>query len=402
MPKFQYTAWEMSGQQVSGVLNAPSKQDALSSLAARQLFPVSVESSEPQSEVGRQRERRVGARHLVVFYRQLSDLLRSGVPLLRSLELLERQSASPALRSVVQDVREQVADGERLATAMRRHPRVFGQLAVSIVRAGEEGGFLEDVLRRTADFTEHQLELRGRVVGAMIYPAFLMVFMTIVVVAMLVFFVPGFEPIFEQLKEQGELPWATTALMGISDFLARFWFVALIALAAAGYGVSHWVRGEAGRRRFDRFRIRAIGLGPVVRSLAISRFCRILGTLLGNGVPILQSLDIAKDATGNVVLSEAISAASENVSEGKTLAEPLAASGQFPEEVVEMIAVAEEANNLEQVLIDVAESMERRTHRLLDLLVRMLEPLMLTVMAMLVLFVVAALLLPMLRSSSII
>ncbi|MEZ6072298.1 MAG: type II secretion system F family protein [Pirellulales bacterium] len=401
MPKFQYTAWEMSGQQVSGVLNAPSKQDALSSLA-RQLFPVSVESSEPQSEVGRQRERRVGARHLVVFYRQLSDLLRSGVPLLRSLELLERQSASPALRSVVQDVREQVADGERLATAMRRHPRVFGQLAVSIVRAGEEGGFLEEVLRRTADFTEHQLELRGRVVGAMIYPAFLMVFMTIVVVAMLVFFVPGFEPIFEQLKEQGELPWATTALMGISDFLARFWFVALIALAAAGYGVSHWVRGEAGRRRFDRFRIRAIGLGPVVRSLAISRFCRILGTLLGNGVPILQSLDIAKDATGNVVLSEAISAASENVSEGKTLAEPLAASGQFPEDVVEMIAVAEEANNLEQVLIDVAESMERRTHRLLDLLVRMLEPLMLTVMAMLVLFVVAALLLPMLRSSSII
>ena len=402
MPTFQYTAWEMSGQQVSGVLNAPSKQDALSSLASRQLYPVSVESTEAETSASAQRTRRVGGRHLVVFFRQLSDLLRSGVPLLRSLELLERQSTSQSLRSVVQDVREQVADGDRLATAMRRHPRVFGPLAISMVRAGEEGSFLEDVLRRIATFTEHQLELRNRVAGAMVYPAFLMVFMTIVVVAMLVFFVPGFEPIFDQLSEQGELPWATTALMGISEFLQRFWLLGLVAIVAAVYGFSQWLKGEAGRERFDRFRIRAVGLGPVVRSLAISRFCRILGTLLGNGVPILQSLEIAKDATGNVVLSRAIGNASENVSEGKTLAEPLRSCGQFPEEVVEMISVGEEANNLEQVLIDIAESMERRTHRLLDMLVRMLEPVMLTVMATLVLFVVAALLLPMLRSSSII
>jgi general secretion pathway protein F len=217
-----------------------------------------------------------------------------------------------------------------------------------------------------------------------------------------VFFVPGFEPIFEQLAAQGDLPWATTALMAISNFVQHYWLLGLLAIAAAGYGFRQWISGEAGRERFDRFRIHAVGLGPVVRSLAIARFCRILGTLLGNGVPILQSLEIAKDATDNVVLSGAIHNASENVSEGKTLAEPLRSCGQFPEEVVEMIAVGEEANNLEQVLIDIADSMERRTNRLLDMLVRMLEPVMLTVMASLVLFVVAALLLPMLRSSGIV
>jgi general secretion pathway protein F/type IV pilus assembly protein PilC len=402
MPDFQYTAWEMSGQQVTGTLNAPSKQDALSSLASRQLFPVSVESAEKPTSVAGGRGRRVAGRHLVTFFRQLSDLLRSGVPLLRSLELLQKQSPNQTLTAIILDVREQVAEGERLATAMRRHPRVFDPLAISMVHAGEEGSFLEDVLRRIAMFTEHQLELKSRVMGAMIYPAFLMVFMTIVVIVMLVFFVPEFEPIFERLSQQGELPWATTALMAISGFATYYWFVGVGVIVAAGYGMKKWLEGESGRERFDRFRIRAIGLGPVVRSLAIARFCRILGTLLGNGVPILQSLRIAKDATGNVVLSRAIGDASENVSEGKTLAEPLRACGQFPEEVVEMISVGEEANNLEQVLIDIADSMEQRTNRLLDTLVRLLEPVMLIVMAALVLFVVAALLLPMLRSSNII
>jgi general secretion pathway protein F len=404
MPDFQYVAREISGRQVTGVLTAATKHDALGSLAAKQLFPMRVEAVEAANK----RAARLGfgggvsGRHLVLFYTQLSDLLRSGVPLLRSLELLERQSGNATLRSVLQDVREQVAEGKRLAEAMQRHPKVFGDLSVSMVRAGEEGSFVEDVLRRIATFTEHQLELKNRVVGAMVYPAFLMVIMTLVVAGMLIFFIPKFEPIFARLEEQGTLPWATTALMAMSGFAQDYWWLALIIIVGGGFALTRWLATEKGRELFDEFRLRAFGIGPVVRSLAVARFCRILGTLLKNGVPILLSLRIAKDATGNIILSRAISDAADKISEGKSLAKPLGACGQFPEEVVEMISVGEEANNLEQVLIDVAESMERRTNLLLDMFVRLLEPLLLTMMAGVVMFVVVALLWPILQSSSII
>ena len=401
MPEYEYIAREMSGQQVTGVLSASSKQHALSSLASLELFPVRLEPAEKaevrQSRIGRH----VGGRHLSLFYTQLSDLLRSGVPLLRSIELLEKQARHPTLRMVLQDVREHVADGSPLAGALNRHRRVFGELAVSMVRAGEEGSFLEDVLKQIAVFTEHQLELKNRVVGALVYPIFLLVAMTLVVAGMLVFFVPKFEPIFDRLSERGSLPWATTMLMAVSDFAQQHWLLGFVGLGVFIYAGISWSKTESGRDRIDVFRLNAVGMGPIVRSLAIARFCRILGTLLQNGVPILHSLSIAKDATGNRLISRAIAAAGEDISEGKSLAKPLADSGQFPEEVVVMITVGEESNNLEQVLIDVADSMERRTNRLLDMFVRLLEPILLTVMAGIVLFVVVALLLPILQSSSI-
>ncbi len=401
MPDFQYIARELSGRQVTGVLSAASEHDALGSLAAKSLFPVRIalaDGAKTQSQLVRGRVR---ARHLAVFYTQLADLLRSGVPLLRSLELLERQTSQNTLKHVIQDVKEQVADGTRLAESMRRHPRVFGELAVSMVRAGEEGGFLEDVLKRISAFTEHQEELKARVVGAMVYPMFLLVMGGGIVVAMLTFFVPKFTPIFDRMAERGSLPWATTALMSLSESMQVYGLVFAGLIAGGAYFLIRYVKTEEGRFRYDRYRLVAFGVGPIVRSLAIARFCRILGTLLKNGVPILQSLRIAKDATGNQVLSQAIGDAAENVSSGKALAEPLRGSGQFPEEVVEMIAVGEEANNLEQVLIDIAENMERHTNRRLEMFVRLLEPLLLLLMAGIILFVVAGLMLPILQSSGV-
>jgi general secretion pathway protein F/type IV pilus assembly protein PilC len=401
MPDFSYIARELTGQQVTGVVTAGSQQDALAVLSSRQLFPVRVDLAEtPQSRRSFFRKR-VRARQLAIFYSQLADLLKSGVPLLRSLELLEQQATNPALENVLQDIREHVADGERLHEAVNRHRKVFGELVVSMIRAGEEGGFLEEVLKRTAAFTDHQEDLKGRVVGAMVYPAFLAVFGSLIVIVLLVEFVPRFEPIFERMNERGQLPWATTALLGMSDFAQKYWMLVAAGLAAGFYGLRRAIQTETGRWRVDQLRLRAYLLGRIIKSLAVARFCRVLGTLLRNGVPILQSLRIAKDATGNVVLSSAIEEASDNVSEGKSLARPLAASGQFPDDIVEMISVGEEANNLEQVLVDIADNLERRTNRELDLGVRLLEPLMLVVMAAIVLFVVVALLLPILQSSSI-
>ena len=400
MPDYTYIARETTGSQVTGTLTAGSEQEALSSLAARSLFPVKIDMAKESVSQQKQSGRRVSSKHLTTFYSQLADLLKSGVPLLRSLTLLEGQTSNKALKFVINDIKDQVADGTRLYDAMKKHPKVFNDLAVSMVRAGEEGSFLEDVLKQIAAFNQHQDELKGRVIGAMVYPIFLMTVGTAIIIVMLVFFVPQFEGIFSQMKETGSLPGATTALLGMSNWLKNEYKLLFLGIAGIVAGIYMYLKSDEGLLNYDKFRLKAPGLGPVVRSLAIARFTRILGTLLKNGVPILQSLRIAKDATGNRVLSETIGTAADNVSGGNALAEPLGASGQFPKEVVEMISVGAEANNLEQVLIDIADNQERKTNSQLDLFVRMLEPLLLLVMAGAVVFMISALLLPVLRMSS--
>ncbi|MBX3444955.1 MAG: type II secretion system F family protein [Planctomyces sp.] len=401
MPDFTYVARELTGKQVAGSIAAQTQQEALASLAAKQLFPIQIELAEASVEAQKQVTRRVRPRHLSIFYSQLADLLKSGVPLLKSLELLEHQATSPALKAVLQEVRAEVADGTRLNEAMRRHPKAFNDLVISMIRAGEEGGFLEEVLKRVAAFTDHQEELKGRVIGAMVYPLFLMGFGSIVVSVLLVYFVPKFEPIFSRMEERGDLPWATTALMAMSRIAQSYWYLGVLAVGGAVYGVNQWLSTREGRMQLDRIRLRTVGLGRVVRSLSIARFCRVLGTLLRNGVPLLPSLRISKDASGNSVIAQAVDVAADSISSGKSLARPLAASGEFPIEIVEMISVGEEANNLENVLIDIADTLERRTNREVDMVVRLLEPLMLLVMAAIVLFVVIAILLPILQSSGI-
>ena len=404
MPEFQYTARELTGREVAGVLTAATQAEAASSLTGRSLFPLSIALAEEEVQQQKYAGRKVKVRLLATFFSQLADLLRSGVPLLRSLDLLDRQTKVGSLKLVLGDVRGRVADGTPLATALGQHPRVFNDLIVSMVRAGEEGGFLEDVLKRIATFTDHQEDLKGRVLGAIAYPTFLVVTGFTVVTIMIVWFVPKFEPIFDRRSKQGELPWATTTLLGISGFLQapliegsilQVWMLMLAVLLGAIFGGSMWSRTETGRWLTDSLRLKI----PVNRSLSTARFCRILGTLLHNGVPILNSLRIAKDASGNQVLARAINTAADAVQDGKSLAGPLGASGEFSDEIIEMIAVGEESNNLEQVLINISENLERRTYRQLELGVRFLEPLMVMMIAGVILFVVAALLLPVFQSS---
>lgn len=402
MPDFDYIARELTGKQVAGTLTAGSEKDALTILQSKSLFPMRIGPSEATRKQAVTGSRRVPGRYLTIFYNQLSDLLRSGVPLLRSMQLLEDQTSHSGLRFVIQDVREQVAEGTRLNDAMRRHPKAFNSLTISMVRAGEEGGFLEDVLARVAAFNDHQEELKGKVTGALVYPLFLMGVGSIIITVLLVWFVPEFAQIFGRMEEQGKLPWATTTLMGFSRWLQDWWYLIFPTLiGGVVWLVMHVSSSTEAQAKLDEFKLKAPGLGRIVQNLAVARFCRMLGTLLGNGVPILQSLRIAKDASGNVVLSQAIGNAADNVSGGKSLAVPLRASGQFSKEIVEMIAIGEEANNLENVLIGIADSLEKTTARKIDVVVRMLEPVMLLIMATVVTFVIAALLLPILNMSSV-
>ncbi len=391
MPEFRFVARQLSGQEMTGTLTAANRPEVVNVLAGRSLTAVKVEPFVVKPTVIR---RRVPARVLAAMYSQLADLLHAGVPLLQAIDILREQDSHPALASVLTNVHEKVADGSSLADAMRLHPRVFQSLATSVVRAGEEGGFVEESLKRIAMFTDRQEDLKSRVIGALVYPAFLMVTGIAVVVALLVYFVPSFEPLFERLKEQGNLPLPTIVLMSVSGFMQDFGWWLLFPVVGLAWWLIRYVKSDKGRYWFDKCRLDLKGVGAIVRSLAIARFCRVFGTLLQNGVPILRSLQIAKDASGNQVLASAIGKAAENVSEGKSLAQPLSASGQFPKEFIEMIAVGEKANRLEQILLDFATTLEDRTNRRIDLLVRMLEPAMLLVMAVLVLFVVVALLLP--------
>jgi len=302
----------------------------------------------------------------------------------------------------LREVHVKVADGETLADALSLYPRAFNELSVSMVRAGQEGGFLEDVLERIAHFTEHQEDMKAKVIGALAYPVFLALTAFVVLIVLVVFFVPMFEPIFKRLDEQGELPFLTVALVGISRTIIAYWYLLPILIGGMVFGWWQLTASDGARYWLDSMRLRLPVIGNVYLNFALSRFTRILGTLLRNGIPILQSLKIAKDSTGNRVLSTAIADAAEHVTAGNKLAEPLASCKYLPRDIVEMISVGEESNQLEKVLLDTADALDRRTSRQLELMIRLLEPVMLLVMAVIILLVVLGLLLPVFKMSKVV
>ena len=396
MPDFAYVARDFKGQRKTGTVTANSQREVISQLDALSLFPVEITAAKGSSTV---RTRRVSGQVMANAYNQLASLLRSGVPLMRALTVMSQQASKPALKAVLEDIKSRVEDGEPLPEAMARYPRVFNDMAVNMVRAGMEGGFLEDALERVASFTEQQEDMKGRAMGALAYPIFLGCVGSAVVMVLIIFFVPKFEPLFGTLREKGQLPWATDALLAFSNFLQAYWWLILAVIAAAFFAMFKFLSTEAGKTWFDWAKIKVPMFGAIFLNLAVARFCRVLGTLLGNGVPILKSLDISRNAAGNRILSTSIEAASQNITAGEKLATPLAASGHFPAQVTEMIAVAEESNSLDKVMVQISDSLERTTFRRLDVMVRLLEPLMLLIMAALVFFIVLALMVPLLNSS---
>jgi general secretion pathway protein F/type IV pilus assembly protein PilC len=397
MPDFAYIARDLTGQKVSGTLSAQSEREVISILSGKSLFPVQVSSG---NVVAPGAHLKVRGQVMATVYSQMAALLRSGVPLLRSIAVLRDQSSNKNLKTILDEVYRRVEEGTTLADAMIRFPRAFSEMAINMVRAGGEGGFLEDALERVATFTEQQEDLKGRTIGAMVYPLLVGSAGAIVVTGLIVFFVPKFAVMFDRLRQRGELPWATDMLLWISDTTRQWgWLILLVGAIAFVWARVRFSTPE-GRRLADLIKIKVPMAGHIFLNFAVARFCRVLGTLLHNGVPILKALEISRDASGNRVLSEAIAKASENISGGHSLAGPLAGSGHFPKMVVEMIAVAEESNTLDQVLVQLADDLEKRTSRQLDLAVRLLEPIMLIILAIVVLIVVVALLVPVMKMSS--
>ncbi len=394
MGNFRYIALSLTGERVAGTLAGASEQAVLAELESRRLTPVTIE--EEASEGGRRRG--VGARALGTAYMQLSDLLRAGVPLLRSLQLIAGRKKQTRLTQAMRDVSQGVADGEEMAEAMGKRPEVFPRVHVAMVRAGEKGGFLEQVFERLGSFVLAQAEMRSKVIGNLIYPSVLIAFGGVMLGVIFGFFVPMFRPLFEQIP--GGLPMPTRVVLGVSSLVADYGLLTLVGVVGVVLG-ARWLLSTP---RAARWWSRAWTFSPVVgtlgRAMAVARFCRMLGTMLGNGIPILSAMQIAKEAAGHRLLEEAIERASEAVRAGGQLSVPLGESGLVSEDVVEMIAVAEAANNLDKILLTVAETLEARVDRLLGNAVRLLEPLMLVGIGGVVVFVAIALIMPMTQLTS--
>jgi len=389
MPVFEYVAKKTSGERVAGQISGHSAQAIVADLESKSLVPVSVRERTGVSDKG--------VRAMATFYRQLGELLHSGVPILRALQLLARSKSNPKLGFVIGRIAEDVSDGEGLAESMAKHPRTFPTIHIAMVRAGERGGFLEEGLKRRAMFLNRQAELRSTVISSLIYPMVLVVVGTIVVVSVMVIFVPKFRSMLEGI---GTLPLPTRIVMAGSDLLTAHGWVALIAAAAIA-GLIFWAKQQKEFRAWvSRKSLHLWIIGPLLSSTAVARFCRILGTLLANGIPMLQAMTISKEATGNAVMVEAIEKATRSVQSGETLAEPLSASGMFEEDVIEVIRIGESANNLEEVLVSIAETIESRVDRLLSTAVRLIEPLLLLVLGATLLFIILALVVPLVLLSA--
>jgi general secretion pathway protein F len=397
MATFAYRARNARGEQINGTLVADTEIAAARMLDERSLLPVEVAELKAAGgsllggSAGRVSPSKVG-----VFYEQLADLLRAGVPVLRALKVLGEQSGSPGLTRVLREVHEGVAGGDALADAMEKHPRVFPQLHVAMVRAGEKGGFLEDVLSRLSDFVARQDALRNKFIGAMIYPAVLLTVLTAAVTIVMVYVVPR----IKDLLESQNLPLASRIVFGFSTMIEHHFLEIIGVILVLVIALVALKRSEAGRLAWARFQLRAPGFGKLYTMISLCRFCRVFGTLLANGIPVLHALRIAKDSAGNPILSDMIDEAADSVAEGDTIADPLAAKKLFPPAMIDMIAVAEESNTLEKVLIEMANTQEERTGRQIDLFVRLLEPALLLVMGVVVGFVAVALLLPILRMAT--
>ena len=396
MSEFTYTARTAAGEKVNGVFEADSEAAVMRMLEDKNLFPISVAGAAktvvPKGSFGR----KVRTRDVGDMYGQLADLIGSGVPLLRTLDSLVKTTVNPRLRNTLREIRANVADGKSLTEAMRAFPETFPPLHTAMIQAGERAAFLEQVLRSLSEFLERLDDLRGKIIGALIYPLLLTVLGTAILIGAMLFFVPRLEPLLATVKK----PLPTEIIFGMSKIVRSYWYLLAAGLAGTAGLVWTSLQSEANRRIMEKWRLKIPVVGTAMQMLAITRFCRILGTMLTNGVPLLQALRISKDATGSTLLAERIAEATESVRDGKTLSQPLQAGGLIPDQILAMLTVAEESNKLDKTLLQIADTVERRTNRLVDQAVRLIEPAILCVVAAGVGFLAMGLLLPILTLAS--
>jgi type IV pilus assembly protein PilC len=418
MSKFQYIAMDGKGRESKGTLDAPSQSAALSQIREKGLFPTEV--TEVVADKGGKKQpakaaapgkakkggalqmeiklpawmQRVKSKQLTIFTRQLATLVNAGLPLVRSLRVLQRQEKNPLLQSSVSAMADAIESGSTFAEALGQHPRIYNRLYVNMAKAGEIGGILDQVLSRLAEFMEKAQRIKSKVVSAMVYPVVVLVMATGILTFLMIVIIPKFEEIFNELLEGQAMPPLTQFVMNISRAMSSqiLWVLAGVAVVVVLFKLA--IKTRVGRFLLDKFKLNAPIFGTLFRKTAIARFTRTLGTLMSAGVPVLQALTIVRDTAGNEVISRAVNQIHDSVKEGENMAPPIEASKQFPPMVVSMVEVGEETGELPEMLIKIADSYDDEVDDTVAGLTSIIEPLLIVFLAVIVGTIVIALFMP--------
>jgi type IV pilus assembly protein PilC len=394
---FAYKVRDRGGKLLEGTLEADSQQLLIGKLRSMGYMPIDIQQQSAQT-MSRDLSMpffgsRVKLKDVAVMSRQFATMINSGLALLRALNILADQTESKPLAAIINQVRIDVEKGSSLSAALSRHPKAFSRLYVAMVRAGEIGGALDSVLLRLAETIEKQVELRRKVRSAMTYPIVVMVLVLLIVTAMLLFIIPMFKGLYAELG--GVLPLPTRVLLGASAFLRTFWWLMFGVGFGISWGFRRWIKTEGGRQKWDTIKLRVPVMGLLVRKSALARFSRTLSALVRSGVPILESLDIVAETSGNYVVSKAVLDTQVAVKSGEPMSQRLEQHPVFPPMVVQMMTVGEETGALDEMLDKIADFYDQEVEATVEALTSLIEPLLIVVMGACVGGMVISLYLPM-------
>ncbi|RJQ49970.1 MAG: type II secretion system protein GspF [Desulfobacteraceae bacterium] len=400
MPVFEYKALNSKGRRVGGIITADGASAARLKLSRDMIYPMEIKEVRTAAKATWNRAifdplpgfNRINPAEVTTALRQLSTLVSSGLPLLECINGLIEQTDNKRLKRIFTQIREKVVEGSPLHQAMADHPAIFSRIDVNMVKAGETGGALDIILKRLADFSERRMKLKKRIEAAMAYPLFLFMISSIILVFLMSFVMPKVVGIFQGMELA--LPLATRVLILITYYLKGYWWALAAGAAAVTMGALLWTRTRAGRRIFDRIRLRFPLFGKLHHKAVIARFTRTLSILLKSGIPLVDSLEIAKLAMGNRTMEAAIDRTIQAVGEGSDFANPLKATGRFPSLVVQLVRAGEQSGELEEMLAKAAEVYEDDIESAVASLTAIMEPLIILIMGLVVLFMVLAILLP--------
>ncbi len=405
MAQFKYTARSAAGQMVEGTMDAPAQKAVMEKLKAQKLnalIVTEVKGGDKESFLSKINPFKPGVngKDLVIFSRQLATLVSAGVPIVQGLSILSEQIESPVFSKVILQVRTDIESGISIADALKKHPVAFSELYVSMVRAGETGGVLDSILERLSSYLEASEEMKGKVKGAMVYPAVIAIVAGGVTIFLMVAVIPTFKKVFEGFG--AELPTPTKILCAVSDFLKGHILLILAIPFAIGYGIKKAYQTPSGQKIIDGILIKAPVIGDMIKKVSVSKFTRTLGTLIKSGVPILQAMDTVAKTSGNKVVEAAILSAKESIREGEKIADPLRKSGVFPAMVIQMISVGEETGNLETMLTKIADFYDQEVDTAIKAMMSLIEPVIICVMGTIVGTIVICMFLPMFKMGSVV
>ncbi len=401
MPKYKYKVRAAQGGEMSGVMEAKIQKDVADKLRQQKFIILSIEEEKQNMAsaliealpfMKKEKGRRVKAKDLVLFSRQLSTLVSAGVPIVQGLAILVEQIESKVFKQVISDVKTDIEGGLSIADSMAKYPTVFDELYVGMIRSGETGGVLDVILERLSAYLESTAKLIGKVKSAMVYPTLVSLVAIGITGFMLVAVIPTFKQVFTAFG--GELPMPTQVLISVSEFARKYFMIFIIAIIVGVFALRQYIKTEKGSRVWDSFLLKLPVFGPLIRKVAIAKFSRTLGTLIKSGVPILDAISTTGKTAGNKIVEDAVMNARENIREGERIAAPLKESGVFPPMVTQMISVGEETGALDNMLNKVADFYDQEVDVAVSGLTSMIEPLIIVVMGVVIGAMVIAMFMP--------